>query len=164
MVVLDHYWDLFIKISGMPELKDDPRFATLRLRSENRYELAEMVQKWVTKNFRKRDDAISFIRESGLIAAPVLSVPEAINHPQINSRDILQPVDLPGSGLMMLPRTPYHMSETPTRITQRVAMLGEDNHAILSKDLGFTAERIRELAAQGVLGQDPVLAGQRTTG
>ena len=164
MVVLDHYWDLFIKISGMPELKDDPRFATLRLRSENRYELAEMVQKWVTKNFKKRDDAISFIRESGLIAAPVLSVPEAINHPQINSRDILQPVDLPGSGLMMLPRTPYHMSETPTRITQRVAMLGEDNHAILSKDLGFTAERIRELAAQGVLGQDPVLAGQRTTG
>ena len=69
----------------------------------------------------------------------MLTVPEAINHPQINSRDILQPVDLPGSGLMMLPRTPYHMSETPTRITERVAMLGEDNHAILSKDLGFTA-------------------------
>ena len=71
MVVLDHYWDLFIKISGMPELKDDPRFATLRLRSENRYELAEIVQKWVTKNFKKRDDAIKlhprfrFDRRSG---------------------------------------------------------------------------------------------------
>ena len=55
---------------------------------------------------RRRDAASS---RSSLIAAPVLSVPEVINHPQINSHDILQPVDLPGSGLMMLPRTPYHM-------------------------------------------------------
>jgi CoA:oxalate CoA-transferase len=157
MVVLDHYWDQFIKAAGMLELKDDPRFANLRLRSENRYELAEIVQLWVTRNFKKRDDAIKFIRDSGLIAAPVLTVPEAVNHPQINSRDILQPVELPGSGLMMLPRTPYHMSETPTRIGGRVAKLGEDNRAVLSKDLGLSLERIRELTAQGVLGEDPVL-------
>ena len=160
MVVLDHYWELFTKVAGMPELKDDPRFANLRLRSENRYVLAEIVQEWVTRNFKKRDDAIKFIRDSGLIAAPVLSVPEAINHPQINSRDILQPVEVPGSGLMMLPRTPYHMSETPTKIGQRVAKLGEDNRAVLSKDLGLSLERIRELTAQGVLGEDPVLAQQ----
>jgi CoA:oxalate CoA-transferase len=158
MVVLDHYWDLFLKVAGMPELKGDPRFATLRLRSENRYILAQKVQEWVTKNFNKRDDAIKFIRDAGLIAAPVLSVPEAINHPQINSRDILQPVDLPGTGLMMLPRTPYHMSETPTKIGPRVALLGEDNRAVLTKDLGFGDDRIRELTANGVLAQDPVLS------
>jgi crotonobetainyl-CoA:carnitine CoA-transferase CaiB-like acyl-CoA transferase len=145
----------------MPELKGDPRFATLRLRSQNRYILAEKVQEWVTKNFKKREDAIKFIRDAGLIAAPVLSVPEAINHPQINSRDILQPVELPGTGLMMLPRTPYHMSETPTKIGPRVALLGEDNRAVLSRDLGLGDDRIRELTAQGVLAQDPVLNGQQ---
>ncbi|HEV3112844.1 MAG TPA: CaiB/BaiF CoA-transferase family protein [Candidatus Binataceae bacterium] len=161
MVVLDHYWDLFLKVAGMPELKGDPRFATLRLRSQNRYILAEKVQEWVTKNFKKREDAIKFIRDAGLIAAPVLSVPEAINHPQINSRDILQPVELPGTGLMMLPRTPYHMSETPTKIGPRVALLGEDNRAVLSRDLGLGDDRIRELTAQGVLAQDPVLNGQQ---
>ena len=158
MVVLDHYWDVFVRMSGMAELKDDPRFATLRLRSENRYILAEKVQAWVTKNFKKRDDAIKFIRDAGLIAAPVLSVPEAINHPQINSRDVLQPVEVPGTGLMMLTRTPYHMSETPTRIGQRVAMLGEDNRAVLTRDLGFSDDRIRELTANGVLAHDPTLS------
>jgi hypothetical protein len=35
--------DLFIKVGGMPEVKDDARFATLRLRSQNRYILAEKV-------------------------------------------------------------------------------------------------------------------------
>jgi CoA:oxalate CoA-transferase len=158
MVVLDHYWELFVKVSGMAELKDDPRFASLRRRSENRYILAEKVQEWVTKNFKRRDDAIKFLREAGLIAAPVLTVPEAVNHPQINSRDVLQPVELPGTGLMMLARTPYHMSETPTRIGQRVARLGEDNRAILSRDLGFSEERIRELTASGLLSQDPVIS------
>jgi len=158
MVVLDHYWDLFVKVSGMTELKDDPRFSSLRRRSENRYILAQKVQEWVTKNFKKRDDAIKFIRDAGLIAAPVLSVPEAINHPQINSRDILQPVEVPGAGLMILPRTPYHMSETPTRISRRVALLGEDNRGVLSADLDLSDEQIRELTAKGVLGQDPVLS------
>jgi CoA:oxalate CoA-transferase len=161
MVVLDHYWELFTQASGMPELKNDPRFASLRLRSENRYVLAEIVQEWVTRNFKKRDDAIKFIRDAGLIAAPVLSVPEAINHPQINSRDILQPVELPGAGLTMLPRTPYHMTETPTRIPHRVALLGEDNGAILSRDLGLGEERVRQLEAQGVLTEDPTLAQRR---
>jgi CoA:oxalate CoA-transferase len=161
MVVLDHYWELFTKVSGMPELKSDPRFASLRLRSQNRYDLAEIVQKWVSSNFKKRDDAIKFLRDLGLIAAPVLAVPEAINHPQINSRDILQPVELPGTGLMMLPRTPYHMSETPTRITQRVALLGEDNGAILSRELGLDEKRINQLTAQGVLMEDPTLAQRR---
>jgi CoA:oxalate CoA-transferase len=158
MVVLDHYWDQFIKASGMAELKNDPRFASLRLRSENRYILAEKVQDWVTKNFKQRDDAIKFIRDAGLIAAPVLTVPEAVNHPQLNSRDVMQPVDVPGAGLMMLARTPYHMTETPTRIGQHVALLGEDNHAVLSRDLGFTAGRIRELTTNGILAQDPVLS------
>jgi CoA:oxalate CoA-transferase len=161
VVVLDHYWDRFIQVAGMPELKDDPRFASLRLRSDNRYILAEKVQEWVTKNFKKRDDAIKFLHDAGLIAAPVLTIPEAVNHPQINSRGILQPVDVPGAGMMMLPRAPYHMSETPTRITQRVALLGEDNRKVLSGSLGLGADRIRELIDQGVLVEDPTLETQR---
>src|SRR5262249_23703633 len=116
---------------------------------------------WVTRNFKKRDDAIKFLRDNGLIAAPVLTIPEAVNHPQINSRGILQPVDVPGAGLMMLPRAPYHMSETPTRITQRVALLGEDNRGVLSASLGMSAERIAELTTQGVLVEDPTLETRR---
>jgi CoA:oxalate CoA-transferase len=164
LVVLDHYWELFTRIIGQPELKDDPRFDSLRKRSENRYILAEIVQEWVSGNFKKRDDAIKFFRDSGLIAAPVLTIPEAVNHPQINSRDIMQPVDIPESGPMMLPRTPYHMSETPTRIGKRVAMLGEDNGEILSKYLGFSDDRIRELTTKGVLVEDLALAERRKAG
>ena len=53
------------------------------------------------------------------------------------------------------------MSETPTRITQRVALLGEDNRAVLADRLGFSAERIRELSESGVLVEDAAIAERR---
>ena len=36
-------------------------------------------------------------------------------------------------------------------------MLGEDDRAILSKDLGLSVETIRDLSANGILSEAPVL-------
>jgi hypothetical protein len=53
------------------------------------------------------------------------------------------------------------MSETPTRIGQRVAMLGEDKRAILSRDLGLTDDQLYDLRKIGVLSENPVLPERR---
>ncbi len=96
LVVLNHYWEQFTRAIGMPELKDDPRFAALPDRSDNRYILAEIVQEWIDQRFTHRDEAIKFFRDAGLIAAPVLTVEEAVNHPQLKSRGIMETIDVPG--------------------------------------------------------------------
>jgi CoA:oxalate CoA-transferase len=158
LVVLNHYWEQFTEAIGMPELKGDPRFAALPDRSDNRYILAEIVQKWIEQRFTHRDEAIQFFRGAGLIAAPVLTVEEAVNHPQLKSRGVTQTIDVPGFGEFALPKAPFHMSRTPPRIAPIVARLGEHNHEVLSKCLGYNADTVAALLKSGVLGQDPSIA------
>ena len=164
LVVLNHRWQQFIKAIGMPELGEDPRFTTLPNRSQNRYVLADIVQKWIAKRFQNRDDAIKFFRDIGVIAAPVLTVAEAVEHPQFKSRGMMETVEVLDHGPIPLPKAPFHMSRTPPRIPPRVALLGEDNREILSKCLGYNADTVGNLLSSGVLGQDPALAQRGSTG
>ena len=158
LVVLNHYWEQFTQAIGMPELKDDPRFAALPDRSDNRYILAGIVQEWIEKRFKHRDEAIKFFRDAGLIAAPVLTVEEAVNHPQLKGRGMMETVNVPDIGAVAMPKAPFHMSKTPPRIPPIVAMLGEHNHEVLNKCLGYTSDTVAALLDKGVLGQDPTLA------
>jgi CoA:oxalate CoA-transferase len=158
LVVLTHRWPQFTDAIGMPELRDDPRFQTMQGRSDNRYVLAVIVEEWIQKNFKTREEAIKFFRDAGLIAAPVLSIAEAVNHPQLKDRGIMETIDVPGVGEVALPKTPFHMSKTPPQIPPLVAMLGENNNEILSKRLGYSADKIAALLKDGVLAQDPTLA------
>ena len=144
----------------MPERRNDPRFNCLVGRSQNRYELADIIQDWITVHFKNRDEAVNFFRADGLIAAPVQTLTEALNDPQFNSRDNMDAVEVPGLGSMMLPKAPYHMSETPSTIPGNAALLGEHNYEILSKDLGFPEQKIRSLTEQGILSEDPTLAAR----
>jgi crotonobetainyl-CoA:carnitine CoA-transferase CaiB-like acyl-CoA transferase len=158
LVVLNHRWETFTDAVGMPELRSDPRFNTLQARSDNRYVLAVIVQEWIEKKFKSRDDAIKFFRDAGMIAAPVLTVEEAVNHPQFKSRGAMESVDVPDFGPVALPKAPFHMSRTPPHIPNKVAMLGEDNHDVLGKYLGYGADTVAALLESGVIGQDPTLA------
>ena len=158
LVVLNHYWEQFTRVIGMPELKDDPRFAALPDRSDNRYILAAIVQEWIEQRFKHRDEAIKFFRDAGLIAAPVLTVEEAVNHPQLKSRGIMETIDVPGLGEFALPKAPFHMSKTPPRIPPIVARLGEHNLEVLSKCLGYSSDTVAALLNNGVIAQDPTLA------
>jgi CoA:oxalate CoA-transferase len=158
LVVLNHRWETFTDAVGMAELRSDPRFNTLQARSDNRYVLAVIVQEWIEKKFKSRDDAIKFFRDAGMIAAPVLTVEEAVNHPQFKSRGAMESVDVPDFGPVALPKAPFHMSRTPPHIPNKVAMLGEDNHDVLGKYLGYGADTVAALLESGVIGQDPTLA------
>ena len=158
MVVLDHYWEQFTKAMGRPDLKDDPRFAALGARSHNRYILAEIVNEWIQKNFKTRNEAIKFLRDSGLIAAPVLTVAEAVEHPQLKERGVMETVEVGEFGAVPLPKVPWHMSKTPPKIPPKVAMLGEGNREVLAKYLGYSADQVSELLNDGVLVQDPAVA------
>ena len=158
LVVLNHRWQQFTDAIAMPQLREDPRFAALPDRSQNRYILAEIVQEWIEQHFKTRDEAIQFFRDSGLIAAPVLTVAEAVNHPQFQSRGVMDTIEIADFGPVALPKAPFHMSKTPPRIPPRVAMLGEDNREILGMCLGYTDDKVAALLESGVLGQDPTLA------
>jgi len=158
LVVLTHRWEKLTDIIGMPQLRDDPRFLTMPDRSQNRYVLAEIVQGWIDRNFQRRADAINYFRDNGIIAAPVLTIAEAASHPQFTERGTMDTVEVPNFGAVPLPKAPFHMSKTPSRIPPLVARLGEHNREILGKYLGYDGARIASLLEAGTIAQDPTLA------
>jgi CoA:oxalate CoA-transferase len=157
LVVLTHRWEHFTDIVGMPQLREDPRFLTMPDRSANRYVLAKIVQEWIDRNFKSRDEAIDFFRDNGLIAAPVLTIPQAVNHPQFKERGTMEPIEVPNIGRVELPKAPFHMSKTPSRIPSQIARLGENNAEILGKYLGCSEAQISALRENGVIAQDPTI-------
>jgi CoA:oxalate CoA-transferase len=160
LVVLTHRWEHLTDIIGMPQLRQDRRFLTMPDRSQNRYVLAVIVQEWISANFKTRDAAIKFFRDNGIIAAPVLTVAEAVNHPQFKERGAMETIEVPNFGPVALPKAPFHMSQTPPHIPPKVALLGEDNFEVLRKCLGYSADAVAALLSTGVLAQDPTLAGR----
>jgi CoA:oxalate CoA-transferase len=158
LVVLTHRWEKLTDLIGMPHLREDPRFLTMPDRSQNRYVLAEIVQGWIDRSFKRRQDAINYFRDNGIIAAPVLTIAEAADHPQFKERGTMEAVDVPNFGRIPLPKAPYHMSRTPPRIPPLIARLGEHNGEILGRYLGYDGARIAALLESGIIAQDPTLA------
>jgi crotonobetainyl-CoA:carnitine CoA-transferase CaiB-like acyl-CoA transferase len=157
ITALDHYWERFARLMEKPELLEDPRFITSEDRARNRYELAGIIEQWL-RSFPSRHDALAILESSHILAAPVLDLPDTINHPQMKARGVMQEVWHPVVGNVQVPRTPFNFSESKVAIRGRAPMLGEHNYSVLSRYLGMTRERIDELTKQGVLAREPMAA------
>jgi crotonobetainyl-CoA:carnitine CoA-transferase CaiB-like acyl-CoA transferase len=64
------------------------------------------------------------------------------------------PVAGPVKGAGVMPR----LSETPGGVWRGAPWLGQDNDAVLSEVLGYSAEDIDRLRKDGVIGADPPVA------
>ncbi len=160
VVVLAHQWEGFCKLIGKPEMITNPRYATQDARNQNKLETVAIIEEWL-QTFPNRDEPIKLLQDHHFISAPVLDLPGVINHPQMQARGIMQPMNVPGFGKMALPKAPFHYSETPVEITDQFSLLGQDNENVLGKYLDYAPQRVAELTAAGLLGEDKLLRERR---
>jgi CoA:oxalate CoA-transferase len=85
----------------------------------------------------------------------VLSVEEAINHPHLRERGTIRKVRDRILGEFELPGFALRFSDFPAPLDLEAPLLGEHNGEVLSRYLGYTAERIAELERRGVIRSDP---------
>jgi crotonobetainyl-CoA:carnitine CoA-transferase CaiB-like acyl-CoA transferase len=163
ITVLYHQWELFCETVGRSEWLTDPRFASPEVRAENRLVLAGLIEEWL-QSFRTRAEPLAILEKVRILSAPVLDIAQIINHPVIQERGAMQSIAHPGLGPVALPKSPFRMSETSAMIRDRAPLLGEHNEKILTKYLGYSADRIAELTKSGVLKQDSRVDEFRRTG
>jgi crotonobetainyl-CoA:carnitine CoA-transferase CaiB-like acyl-CoA transferase len=163
ITVLEHQWKTFCETIGHQEWMQDPRFADRNDRANNRLELAALIEEWLG-GFATRDEPLAILEKARILSAPVLDIAQIANHPVITERGALQKIDHPGIGPIALPKSPFRMSETPATIRDRAPLLGEHNEKILSKYLGYSAEKLAALREGGILIQEPRVAELRSTG
>ena len=161
ITALIHHWEHFVKTIGKPELATDPRFAQIPRRLENRLELVPIIEEWL-KSFPSRDDALKILNANHILAAPVLSIDQAISQPQFIERKVMREVEHPALGKLQLPITPLHFSESSTEIQGPAPMVGEHNLSVLTAYLGYSAAQVDELTRQGILVCEPPAAQTRS--
>ena len=140
-------FEVLCEIIGNPGLAQDPRFADRKSRLDNRSALtAELEAAFATA---PTHDWVEKLTAQGVPAGPVWSVPEALAHPQLADRGLLQthrigPEDLQLVGIgAKLDGTAPGVSSPPPE-------LGAHTNEILT-ELGYDAAQITTLKQEGAI-------------
>ena len=97
-----------------------------------------------------RDDWVARLRGADIVSAPINTLLEASNNPDVLANGYVTEVDYPSHGKRLkVHGSPWHFSETPARIGIAPA-LGEHNDAVLG-ELGYSAARIQELRERKII-------------
>lgn len=142
-------WPDFCKAIGMPELEDDPRYATNDLRCENFESFTELMKKVLSE--KTQDEIFESFARFGIPAAPTLDPLDAMDHPQIVERDMAIEFDDANVGPLKTFGIPVKFSRTPGRIKKSSPKLGENTVEVLT-EAGFSRKEIEKLAEAGVIG------------
>ncbi len=97
-----------------------------------------------------RDDWVARLRAADIVAAPINTLLEAANDPDVLANGYVTEIDYPQHGKRLkVHGSPWHFSETPPRIGI-APELGAHNDEILS-DLGYTRTQIQDLRDRKII-------------
>lgn len=148
---INHQWRGLATAMGRQDLLDDPRFSDIKTMGQYRAELDAAITQWLGE-VGDVDSALEVLRKNRVPCAPVLSIPEVVELPHAKERGLVRTVKDDLFGEVRIPRTPLRFSAFPETPDLRAGTLGQYNHEILRDRLGYTAERIADLEARGIIG------------
>lgn len=127
----DAAWKTLCKLLHIEYLLDDERFKTNEGRALHRAELHKEIEK-VTSQFTT-DELYKKLVEANIVCAPVRSVPEVINHPQVIYNNLLTEITYKGRKVKV-PRPFIRFSEIKQDIREKPAeIVGQHTTEILKK-------------------------------
>ncbi len=129
------FWLRYCEAVGRPDLADDERFANNALRLEHRAELVPMLEDHMRT--KTRDEWLELLEAADVPCAPVLSVGEALRHPQTQATaGVVEIKD--GQNAVWMAGLPIEMSKTPGDPHGFPPLLGADTDAVL-REIGINA-------------------------
>jgi len=141
-------WPTACRTLNVPELIDDPRFASATLRVNNHRELSCLLQAEFLK--RSSDEWIEAFQAAGIPVGPIKNVAEILDDPHVKAREMVVEVDHPVIGRMKTLGVPIKLSETPGAVTRAAPTLGQHSDEILC-EIGYSPAEIADSHAARVV-------------
>ena len=114
----------------------------------NRNQLVEKLSA-ILKNI-PGDEILRKLEAAGVPCAPVAEVPEIMENPQVQARQIFFDMEYPGLGTVKLAHIPARASDIDPAKNVRAPQLGEHTREILLEE-GYTEIEIDSFAGNGVI-------------
>ena len=154
-------WGRLCVLLDLPELPDDPRFATNEARVERRDELREILESRL-KTRSKREWTSLFV-DAGLPAGPINTLDEVFDDPQVLHSQLTETLTHPTLGALRQVVTPVFCA-TASVVSRPPPLLGEHTVEVL-REAGFDAASINALLAADIVFQNSDdMTGAQSTG
>ena len=104
------------------------------------------------------------LQSAGVPAGALFTSKDTNLSPHYRTRGFLQKLTWPperGMGTRLLMGRPWQLSKTLLSIREGVHTLGQDNRAVLQGLLDYSDERIAEMEQSQIIGDRPIVAGNR---
>ncbi|MBB4842951.1 crotonobetainyl-CoA:carnitine CoA-transferase CaiB-like acyl-CoA transferase [Paucibacter oligotrophus] len=147
-VVSDTQWQLFCQAFGFADLAADPRVADNQQRVRAR--------DWLIPTLRERlgprslTDITSIFEAQGLPFAPITRPEQLMDDPHLLATGGLAPMTLPDGRASRVPLLPLSLDGERLPLRLDAPRLGEHSESLL-QELGYTADEIAGLRAEGVI-------------
>ena len=148
---VDETWVRLAGLIGGEALANDARFLGAANRNAHNTEAISLVRDWCAAQ-ESRAAILQMLDDAGVPAAPVQTIDEVANDPQIAARGMIIEQDHPKLGKVRLPNLPFRFSGYELGVPKPAPDLGEDN-ATIARELGFSPDEIAEMLDTGALYQ-----------
>jgi crotonobetainyl-CoA:carnitine CoA-transferase CaiB-like acyl-CoA transferase len=141
-------WEGLLRAAELDHLISDPRFDTRKQRTDRHEEIVSILR----AQFREkpREYWLSRLDANSIPNAPINTIHEVFDNPQIKHMGIPRQITHPQMGTSNLVGSPINMSDTPPRFVRPAPLLGEQTAEIL-ESLGYGKETIEELRDNKVI-------------
>ena len=147
-------WAVLAAAMGRSELATDTRFRTVDQRRKHQGEVYQMIDDWV-QSFSSIAEVVDLLGRRNVPCAPVNTMAQAIEDPQVKARRLVMERDHPVLGRVQLQN--FLGVNLPAQAAERPApLLGEHNREIALELIGLSEHHLAELIEAGCLGRATV--------
>jgi formyl-CoA transferase len=143
------HWGRLLKVIGREHDLGDPKYSSQAARVKD----MEYIDTEIGKETSKlgRDELFAKLNAGGVPCGAVRTLPEVMNDPHMHERGMLQNIEHPIYGPLILCQSPLRFSDSEQVPYSASVDLGADNQAFFCGELGLDAVQIENLKQNGVL-------------
>src|SRR5260370_10268407 len=136
------HWRRLVKAIGREDLFDDPRMVDGSTRAQHREAVDAAITEWTSK--RTKQEVTRIIAGAGVPCGAVMTTLELMHDPDLHARGMMQKIEHPVRGLVIVPGWPLRMSDSKVPL-KCAPILGADSEAIYGEWLGCSPHQGRDM-------------------